>query len=257
MCLDPTDLSLTHQKEPSSATLITSLICLQPCSWAIRCWSGHLGQRAKLKVTTKPLFTYCDSASKRQKERHSLHDVPFPSPATEQLQAGASGRGNHLIPRRLLPLYGPVEWWGDWAGEGRGEEKYRVKAEKVFSQRPVIRRSWQSTWKVPQGTSLIMRPQMETPGIKGQSGQKDGRGRGPRDWEGEGSESWTSIFSRKLQCSGCAPVWCGRAPFPYEACWAKLVIARGWVWKITQGFWPRAGLLTLQGLPQSLNFFTW
>lgn len=159
--------------------------------------------------------------------------------------------------RRLLPLYGPVEWWGDWAGEGRGEEKYRVKAEKVFSQRPVIRRSWQSTWKVPQATSLIMRPQMETPGTKGQSGQKDGRGRGPRDWEGEGSESWTSIFSRKLQCSGCAPVWCGRAPSPYEACRAKLVIACGWVWKITQGFWPRAGLLTLQGLPQSLNFFTW
>ena len=162
-----------------------------------------------------------------------LHNVPFPSPAIEQLQARASGRGNHLIPRSCKEK-APASLWtrGMVGGLSRGRarrRKYRVKAEKVFSQRPVIRRSWQSTWKVPQAAFLIMRLQMETPGAKGQSGQKDGRGRGPRDWEGEGSESWTSIFSRKLQCSGCAPVRCGRAPSPYDACRAKLLTACGWV----------------------------
>lgn len=61
---------------------------LGPDYWRTRCHGDNLGQWAQLKVTFKPLFTYCDRASKRQKW-HWFVSIPFLS--SEQHHARSGG----------------------------------------------------------------------------------------------------------------------------------------------------------------------
>ena len=57
---------------------------------AARCRGGQLGQRAKLRVTIKPLFTYHKSADKRQ--RHVLALPPW-TPSSIFLCGTTPGKG--------------------------------------------------------------------------------------------------------------------------------------------------------------------
>ena len=77
MCVDPTDLSLTHQKELLSANLITSLTAY--CCLPFAEQSGQLGERVKVKSSLYLLTATVQEAKGEERHQlHKLHSLPQP-----------------------------------------------------------------------------------------------------------------------------------------------------------------------------------
>lgn len=106
--------------------------------WALGCGSGELGQGATLKITTKPLFIYHNSVSKRPKRGRNILFVPMDNVSLfpidkywgECQTTCSAGRSNHLTDEKPW-VKGSYQFMDP---RDTGRERGRSRWGKVLSQ---------------------------------------------------------------------------------------------------------------------------